>query len=206
MKNKLKIAIIPLILVVFSLVLTGCAKTAAQGTTTTAAQADVSGWTDPLAVTANSDASGLAPDFTGVDVVTGKTVSLSQFRGKIVLLNFVNYGCSSSVNTSVSAQLLDIQNLAAKRSDFIAVSVFCGCCPASSLKQFAQSNNLDWPWILDSGNTIMPKYAAYVERYAYPTLVFIDQNGKIFDYTGLQNVQSMGQELDKITAATGAAQ
>jgi hypothetical protein len=70
-----------------------------------------------------------ASDFTAVDVVTGKKVSLSDFRGKPILLNFVNYGCNPSVNDVVSAQLLTIKNLKDLRSDFYPVSVFCGCCP-----------------------------------------------------------------------------
>jgi hypothetical protein len=65
---------------------------------------------------------------------------------------------------------------------------------------------LSWPWVLDSGNTIVSKYSAYVGKYAYPTLVFIDQNGKIYEATGAQNELSMGQTLDKISANVTPAQ
>ena len=41
-----------------------------------------------------------APDFTATDVVTGQTVTLAQFKGKTVLLNFVNYGCNAGLGQS----------------------------------------------------------------------------------------------------------
>ena len=53
----------------------------------------------------------LAPDFSSVDVVTGQGISLSQLKGKIVLLNFVNYGCDQRTNQIVSEQLLAIKSL-----------------------------------------------------------------------------------------------
>ena len=205
MNIKAKFAVLTVTMVIVSAIITGCSKTAAQSTPQAIAAANVSGWVDPLAVTAPADTSGLAPDFKGVDVNTGKALSLQQFAGKIVLLNFVNYGCSSSVNTSVSAQLLAIQDLSQVRTDFVPVSVFCGCCSPGALKQFASANNLNWPWILDTGNTIVPKYSTYLSQHGYPTLVFIDGNGKIINSSGAMNESAMGQELDKIIA-TGTAQ
>ena len=205
MKNKIKFIVLPVITLIVSVIIAGCAKTAAQSAPKNVAAANVNGWVAPLAVTAPADTIGLAPDFSGVDVNTGKAISLKQFAGKIVLLNFVNYGCSSSINTAVSAQLLAFKDLSQIRTDFVPVSVFCGCCSPDTLKKFAQGNNLNWPWILDTGNTIVPKYSTYLGQYGYPTLVFIDGNGKIINSSGEMNATAMGQELDKIIAA-GTAQ
>jgi len=205
MKIKAKFTALTVTMVIVSVIIAGCTKAAAQSPPKVVATANVNGWVDPLAVTAPVDTNGLAPDFSGVDVNTGKVISLQQFAGKIVLLNFVNYGCSSSVNTAVSAQLLAIQDLSQTRSDFVPISVFCGCCSPGTLKQFAQGNNLNWPWILDTGNTIVPKYSTYLGQYGYPTLVFIDGNGKMINSSGEMNATAMGQELDKIIT-TGTAQ
>jgi peroxiredoxin len=146
-----------------------------------------------------------APPFTAVDVMTGQSVSLDQFKGKTVLLNFVNYGCSTSINQNVSAQLLAIRNLTGQRSDFIPVSVFCGCCPVDTLRQFAQSNDLKWPWLLDADNSIITKYADYVGQYGYPTLVFVDKAGTISDASGLLNVTDLGARLDRMASGSSAA-
>ena len=139
-----------------------------------------------------------APGFTAVDVVTGQSVSLDQFAGKNVLLNFVNYGCSTSINEAVSAQLLAVRTLTQQRSDFIPVSVFCGCCPVQTLKQFAESNGLKWPWLLDADNSIITKYSDYVGQYGYPTLVFVDKDQIIRDASGPLSIAELGNRLDRI--------
>ena len=147
-----------------------------------------------------------APDFTAVDVMTGQSISLAQFRGRTVLLNFVNYGCSTSINQAVSAQLLTIRSLSGQRSDFVPVSVFCGCCPVETLRQFARSNDLKWPWLLDADNSIVTKYADYVGQYGYPTLVFVDKDGTIKDASGSLAIKDLGTRLDRTFSGTSVVQ
>lgn len=138
-----------------------------------------------------------APDFTGVDVITGETVSLSQFSGTVVLLNFVNYGCDPQTNQVVSAQLLAIKNLTEQRDDFIPLSVFCGCCPEETLRNFATENGLNWSWILDSDYSIIKLYIEQVNQYGYPTLIFINQNQYLVDYTGYLDVSALSAKIDE---------
>ena len=140
-----------------------------------------------------------APDFTAVDVVTGETLSLGQFSGSTVLLNFVNYGCSSRLSQVVSAQLLAIKELRGQRHDFIPVSVFCGCCPPDVLREFAVQNDLTWPWILDTDNSIVPKYTHYLKQYGYPTLIFIDKEQNIREVTGYIDISELGVKIDEIS-------
>ncbi|MDO8568875.1 MAG: redoxin domain-containing protein [Dehalococcoidales bacterium] len=149
------------------------------------------------------NATAAAPDFTGVDVVTGKKIALSQFKGSTVLFNFVNYGCDPSVNSVVSAQLLAIRELQKQRKDFVPVSVFCGCCPPDVLRNFAKQNNLSWPWILDTDNSIARKYMTYLRKYGYPTLVFIDEGGVIRDSAGYTQVSGLSEKLDKLVGQKG---
>ena len=140
-----------------------------------------------------------APDFTGVDVVTNERISLSQFSGSIVLLNFVNYGCNPSVNQVVSAQLLAIKELTKQRDDFIPLSIFCGCCPPSALRDFAEENDLSWSWILDTDNSIVPQYGRYLRKYGYPTLIFIDKEQNIREVAGYSNVPTLSAQIDEIS-------
>jgi hypothetical protein len=139
-----------------------------------------------------------ATDFTSFDVVTGETVSLSQFQGEIVLLNFVNYGCNQRTNEIVSKQLLVIKDLYEERKDFIPISVFCGCCPIETLRNFATENELVWPWILDSDYSIVNMYFDYVQEYGYPTLLFINQNQNIVDYSGYYNTSDLNSMLEEM--------
>jgi len=138
-----------------------------------------------------------APDFTAVDVVTGETISLGQFNGSTVLLNFVNYGCSPSLNQVVSAQLLAIRDLKEERDDFVPISVFCGCCPPDLLREFAEENNLIWPWILDTDYSIVQKYTRYLREYGYPTLILIDKEQYIREVTGYNDVRSLDDKIDE---------
>ncbi len=143
--------------------------------------------------------STLAPNFDGVDVVTGEAISLAQFKGSIVLLNFVNYGCSPSVNEVVSAQLLAIKELREQRDDFIPLSVFCGCCPEYTLRNFAEENDFTWPWILDTENSIVPQYIDYLREHGYPTLVFIDKDQQIREFAGYSDVSTLSVKIDEMS-------
>jgi hypothetical protein len=140
-----------------------------------------------------------APDSTAVDVVTNEMISLSQFSGSTVLLNFVNLGCSSSLNQIVSAQLLAIQELRGQRDDFMPLSVFCGCCPPNVLRDFAEQNELTWPWILDTDNSIVRKYAPHLREYGYPTLIFIDKEQTIREVTGYIDVSTLTMKIDEVS-------
>ncbi len=145
----------------------------------------------------SSDSKIAAPDFTAVDVVTGEAISLGQFNGSTVLLNFVNYGCSPSLNQVVSAQLLAIRDLKEARDDFVPISVFCGCCPPDLLREFAEENNLIWPWILDTDYSIVRKYTRYLREYGYPTLILIDKEQYIREVTGYNDVRSLDDKIDE---------
>ena len=141
--------------------------------------------------------SATAPGFTGIDVVTNETVSLDQFKGSTILLNFVNYGCSTSLNQTVSAQLMVIRDLRKQRDDFIPISIFCGCCPPDVLRQFATQNGLTWPWILDTDYSIVNSYYEYLKEHGYPTLIFIDKNQDINMVTGYCDFFTLGTKIDE---------
>jgi len=140
----------------------------------------------------------VAPDFTSVDVVTNQKITLSQFKGSVVLLNFVNYGCDPSLNNVVSKQLLAIRELQSQRGDFVPVSVFCGCCPPEVLRDFARQNNLTWPWILDTDYSIVRNYVSHLRKYGYPTLIFIDQEQNIREVAGYSDLPVLSDKLDQI--------
>ncbi len=140
----------------------------------------------------------LAPDFTAVDVVTGKTISLKQYSNTPILLNFVNYGCNPQVNDVVSAQLIAIKKLKEQRSDFVPVSVFCGCCSPDVLRQFAKQNNFNWPWVLDTDYSIAAKYSNYLKKYGYPTLVFLNSDHYITETTGYVDQSALNDKLNSL--------
>jgi hypothetical protein len=139
-----------------------------------------------------------APDFTSLDVVTNQIITLSSFKGSAVLLNFVNYGCDPSLNKVVSEQLITIRELKEQRSDFVPVSVFCGCCPEDILRDFAEQNSFIWPWVLDSDYSIVNDYTNYLRGYGYPTLIFVDQEQNIREIAGYTDLSDLSTKLDQL--------
>ena len=138
-----------------------------------------------------------APSFSSTDVLTNQEVALKNYEGSLILLNFVNYGCNPNINKIVSAQLLAVKELIGERSDFETLSVFCGCCPIETLKNFAIQNEFNWTWSLDSDYSIIQLYRDYVAAYGYPTLVFIDASGYIQDATGYLDRSELDSKLDE---------
>ena len=139
-----------------------------------------------------------APDFTAKDVVTGESITLFQYAGSKILLNFVNYGCDPTTNKVVGKQLLAIRELKEQDTDFIPISVFCGCCPEDVLRDFAKKNDLTWPWILDSDNSIVRIYGDYLRKNGYPTLIFIDDSQNIHEVTGYTNVSDLEEKINRM--------
>ena len=146
----------------------------------------------------NADVNVVAPDFTATEVVTEQNITLSDYKGSVILLNFVNYGCSSSINNVVSRQLLDIKEIYEQMDDFIPLSVFCGCCPEEVLRDFAEENGLMWPWILDTDYSILSNYENYLRIYGYPTLVYIDSKQNIREIAGYSDQDTLTVVLERI--------
>jgi peroxiredoxin len=195
MRGKFPLIICALLLVL-TLSLAACASSAAktpQDADTRAQDASLAAAAPPDPTPASDGDSTL--DFTAVDVVTGQSVSLSQFRGSTVLLNFVNYGCSSSLNKIVSDQLLTIRTLREQRGDFTPVSVFCGCCPPDVLRDFAEQNAMTWPWILDTDNAIVSQYYEFISQYGYPTLVLINGDLRVIEAAGYTDLDTLNTML-----------
>jgi peroxiredoxin len=78
--------------------------------------------------------------------------------------------------------------------------VFCGCCPAETLRQFAGGNDLNWPWLLDTDNSIVAKYSGFREQFGYPTLIFVDKDQIVTDASGALTLAELGVRLDKVAA------
>jgi hypothetical protein len=139
-----------------------------------------------------------APDFTGLDLVTGQSISRSQFKGSGLILNFMNYGCNPSLNKIVDDQLLAIREITSKRSDLIPISVFCGCCSPDTLRQYAKTNDFNWPWILDTDYSIAAKYSEFLRQYGYPTLIIVGKDQLIKEISGYLDANTLSTELNQL--------
>jgi peroxiredoxin len=134
-----------------------------------------------------------APDFTLKDI-NGKSVSLSDFKGKVVVLNFWATWCTPCIH-----EIPDFNALQAKYGSsgvqFIGVAVDDE--GISKVKPWVQKNNVGYP-ILLSDDDIFKKYG---DMSAIPTTFIIDRSGNIRErYVGARQRQVLEDKLVPLVA------
>ena len=111
-----------------------------------------------------------APDFKLQDL-NGNTVTLSNFRGKAVFLNFWAISCPPCV-----AEMPHLQAFYNEWSSNNIVMLLINLQEdAATVKNFVQSHSYTFPVLLDSQHEVARKYAI---QYT-PTSFFIDKEGRI---------------------------
>jgi peroxiredoxin len=125
-----------------------------------------------------------APDFTGTDIY-GKTVHLSDYKGKIVVLESYNSDCPFCHNQYASGAAPDLQKeLAAKGVVWLLVN---SVNPKNSSHRTPEQARAEWTdlkinatdWLADSSGTIGHLY----DMKTTPDVYVIGKDG-ILDYEG----------------------
>ena len=113
----------------------------------------------------------MAPDFT-VEMVSGEKITLSDLRGKVVLLNFWATWCPPCREElkHVQAEIID----RFKGEEFVFIPVSRGE-DKSTVEEFRKSTGYGFPMGLDPEQNI---YRLYASNYI-PRNFLIDRDGKI---------------------------
>jgi cytochrome c-type biogenesis protein len=154
----------------------------------------------------SSQQSTLAPNFHAVDV-NGKSLSLSDYRGEVVLLHITNIEnpLCRDCERALGSQTKELEKLKQKGAKIITLNVRKN--PYSedgrSLAESWWHINVSWPWIEDfdpyplTSNYI--DYSTYEGGFANPTLLLIDKQGQI---ARVYHVYQLGKgEIDGIQSA-----
>ena len=132
-----------------------------------------------------------APDFQ-LPNLEGQPISLSDFRGKPVLLNFWATWCGPCV-----FEMPFIQSIFEESSDtgLVVLAVNIGETP-SAAEGFMQSGNLSFPVLLDTNQDVALKY----NIRGIPTTFFIDKDGIIQEKKvgAFLSILEMKRSLNKI--------
>jgi peroxiredoxin len=146
-----------------------------------------------------------APDFT-CKTITGEEFSLSQQKGKVVLINFFATWCGPC-QTELPHLQKGIQQQYADRKDFRLI-VIGREHNAEELEKFAKEKNLSLPMAPDPKREIYGKYAA---KYI-PRNIVVGKDGKIklasagYTESGFQEiVQTLENELKQPAPAQQAS-
>jgi peroxiredoxin len=124
-----------------------------------------------LAVATSGWAAGSAPDFTLKAVQDGKDYSLSQFKGKVVLVNFFTFFCGPCRQEMPH---LSQMNQELKGQGFQALGIGLSSTP-EQLKQIVSQLGLGYPVL--EGNDAVSKAYGGVELV--PLTFIIDRQGNI---------------------------
>ncbi|MFH1759752.1 MAG: TlpA disulfide reductase family protein, partial [bacterium] len=120
--------------------------------------------------TTKPPALGMAPDII-VEDFNGNKVKLSDFRGKVVMLNFWATWCPPCRNEMPSIEML-LNKM--KGKDFVIMAVSMGE-EKDKVKKFIEDNDYTFPIYLDKDRSASSKYSVT----GIPTTLLIDNNGSI---------------------------
>jgi peroxiredoxin len=144
-----------------------------------------------------------APDFalTGID---GQTVRLSDYRGKVVLLNFWYTGCEPCREETPALEAA-YKKLAPQGLEIIGMNVRAnerrGADGDADIRKFVEAHGVSYPIALDSDSQSGRDYQVYV----LPTSLMIDREGKIryllFSATTTEAVEALFTKLQQETSA-----
>jgi peroxiredoxin len=109
------------------------------------------------------------PEFT-LPAPNGRSVSLSDFRGKVVMVHFWATWCPPCVEELPTLAKMN-QSLAGKDFELLAVSVDEG--GADAVTSFMQRNNLNVPVLLDTSHAVSSQYGTY----KFPETYILDREG-----------------------------
>ena len=112
----------------------------------------------------------LAPELVGEDV-NGKPIRLSEFRGKVVLINFWGTWCAPCRAMIPHER----EMVTGKYKDRPFVLLGIALDSAETLKEFQTNHPMPWPNIVDSSRLLSRQWGAN----HIPTLVLIDHKGVI---------------------------
>ncbi|MFM9889738.1 MAG: redoxin domain-containing protein [Rickettsiales bacterium] len=144
-----------------------------------------------------------APDFTGVDVMTGHTVHLSELKGKPVVLEWHEFDCPFIKKFYSTGTMQQLQVNAAKQGvQWISINSSAkgkqGYLPDADTarKQIAAHNGQPGSYLLDNDGTIGHLY----EAKTTPHMFVIDEKG-ILVYMGAIDSKPTADTAD-IASAT----
>lgn len=151
-------------------------------------------------VTTSVSQSGLAPDFTlplvNSNGLTGQTVTLSSFRGKVVLVEFMEPWCPHCQNMASTLDSLYTQ-YGKGNVVFLSVAGPWNGATANDAANFIGKYGTGWIYVYDSSGTIFSNYGVN----STPTFYIIGTDGSVAStFTGEQSSSALA---GAISAAGG---
>ncbi|MGD0423620.1 MAG: TlpA disulfide reductase family protein [Candidatus Bathyarchaeia archaeon] len=140
-----------------------------------------------------------APDFTLPIVdqfgLTGQSISLSSFHGKVILLEFMVPWCPHC--QKMAPVLGKLYQQFGQNVIFLSVSGAWNGATADDAAQFIRAYSVTWTLVYDSSKSAFTMYGVNQT----PTFFLIDKNGRItVSYPGEVAYDTLSADLARLTA------
>jgi len=149
-----------------------------------------------------------APDFNLKDPY-GETFSLSQFKGKIVVLNFFKIYCGGRTAPDTLNQIEELKKLCnemckgkkCKDGNLTIIGITLSSCSTTDLKIWVEEKGIKW-YVgndLDDYNLdIIKNYAEYLKTLKDPCLIFINKNGEVVFKSNYMKADEIKKKLKEL--------
>jgi peroxiredoxin len=142
----------------------------------------------------------LAPDFT-IQLADGRELTLSDLKGKVVLLQFTASWCSVCRKEMPHLEK-DIWQKHKDNPDFVFIGVDRDE-PLETVQRFAKQMKITYPLGLDPGADIFGKFA--LKESGVTRNVLIDRDGRIVKRTRLYNEAEFSSLVRKVDELLGSS-
>jgi len=140
----------------------------------------------------------VAPDFDLTDTA-GAAVSLSQYRGKVVLLDFWQTWCVPCVETIPRLKALQ-KRYGAQGLVILGITDRLDAEGVATLRRFAAEYKINYPLLIDEKGTTTARYSIL----GYPHTYLIDRGGRVaLDRHGAISGEELEREIEKALRRAG---
>jgi peroxiredoxin len=141
-----------------------------------------------------------APDFTLKDQ-NGKDVKLADFKGKTVVLEWVNPGCPYVVRHYKEGTMANLAKQYAEGGNVVWLAINSGAgAKAEDMKAFAEKNKLSYPILMDGEGTVGKAYGAKTT----PHMFVVNKDGKLAYQGGIDNDEDGEKSGDRVNYVKNA--
>ncbi len=136
----------------------------------------------------------LAPDFELIDATSGDVISLRDYRGKVVLLDFFATWCGAC-GATIDNDLVPLYKQYEDRIIVLSVDISDPDLTNTDLQAFAKEHDMGWPILIGSSTTVAQSYKIQV----LPTIYIIDEDGVIkYFHLGSPGTEILKSEIDSL--------
>lgn len=147
------------------------------------------------ALTGPASAADTAPNFSLVDV-DGKAFNLTDYRGEVVLIDFMSLTCDPCKVLAHDVKTLQDKHI--EDLNILSVDIQPGLDSVSALKAYASSNNYTWRFAMDSddGQALRAYSVSKI-----PKLIIVDREGyATYEHDELVSYEELKENVDAALA------